>query len=431
MRNLPNRLRDPFARGRALFIIEAALEYFISILLTDAFLASVTTRLGMSSATTGVLSSFVSLGCVFQLANILVADRRPVRRWLPWVSIFASCLYALLYFLPGFALEDGLRTGLFAVFLLTGRFIANLLAPSKIAWQMNLVAQHERGVYTANKEIVSLIGGTAFTFAASAFLDRCRERGDVSLAFPVLGGVILLLAVLNTATLLMTPEPAGETLSRRGGLAELKRNPVARRLILVSVLSSLAEYVTVPFLGVYKIRELGFSMTFISLLTLGQSLFRALVSRRMGRFADKMGFRNMLMLCYGVEAAAFLCVAFAVPQNGKIMFVLFSLLHGLAYAGINSGSINLLYDYIPRGKCPAVLAVKATAAGLCGFLATVAASRFVDHIENAGNMLLGMHVYAQQAAACISVFVVLTLIWVLKTLNPPAASDIISTDSKE
>ena len=199
----------------------------------------------------------------------------------------------------------------------------------------------------------------------------------------------------------------------------------------LKVLSSLAEYVTVPFLGVYKIRELGFSMTFISLLTLGQSLFRALVSRRMGRFADKMGFRNMLMLCYGVEAAAFLCVAFAVPQNGKIMFVLFSLLHGLAYAGINSGSINLLYDYIPRGKCPAVLAVKATAAGLCGFLATVAASRFVDHIENAGNMLLGMHVYAQQAAACISVFVVLTLIWVLKTLNPPAASDIISTDSKE
>ncbi len=47
--------------SRILYIIQAALEYFISILMTGSYLAALTSHLGMSDSLTGIISSFVSL----------------------------------------------------------------------------------------------------------------------------------------------------------------------------------------------------------------------------------------------------------------------------------------------------------------------------------------------------------------------------------
>ena len=63
-------IRDENAVSRLCYIIEAALEYFISLLVTGAYLARITGALGFSDSLTGILSSFVSLGCVFQLSSI-------------------------------------------------------------------------------------------------------------------------------------------------------------------------------------------------------------------------------------------------------------------------------------------------------------------------------------------------------------------------
>lgn len=52
-------------RNRILYIIEAALEYFVSFAVSGAYLAYLTAAIGMSDALTGVLTSFVSLGCGF------------------------------------------------------------------------------------------------------------------------------------------------------------------------------------------------------------------------------------------------------------------------------------------------------------------------------------------------------------------------------
>ncbi len=48
-----------------MYILEAALEYLISILVVGSFLATLTKELGMSDGLTGILSSVISLGCLF------------------------------------------------------------------------------------------------------------------------------------------------------------------------------------------------------------------------------------------------------------------------------------------------------------------------------------------------------------------------------
>ena len=58
--------------SRILYIIEAAIEYFISILVAGSFLATLTKELGISDSLTGILSSVISLGCLFQLFSIFL-----------------------------------------------------------------------------------------------------------------------------------------------------------------------------------------------------------------------------------------------------------------------------------------------------------------------------------------------------------------------
>ena len=64
---------EKYKTSRFLYILEAAFEYFISLLVGGAYLAKVTSAIGISDSITGVLNSFVSLGFCFQLFAIFLA----------------------------------------------------------------------------------------------------------------------------------------------------------------------------------------------------------------------------------------------------------------------------------------------------------------------------------------------------------------------
>ena len=87
------------ARSRFLYIIEAALEYFISILVAGSYLATLTSSLGMSDSLTGIISSFISLGCLFQLLSVFLKRRR-VKRIVTILSAANQLLFMLLFIIP-------------------------------------------------------------------------------------------------------------------------------------------------------------------------------------------------------------------------------------------------------------------------------------------------------------------------------------------
>ena len=61
---------DKVNLGKNLYIIEATLEYLVSILVAGSFLATLTKQLGIRDELTGIISSFISLGCAFQLLSV-------------------------------------------------------------------------------------------------------------------------------------------------------------------------------------------------------------------------------------------------------------------------------------------------------------------------------------------------------------------------
>lgn len=402
-------------RSRRLYIIEAALEYLISILVAGSFLATLTRELGFSDSLTGILSSLISLGCLFQLLSIGFRPQR-VKKTVVALSIANQLLFLSLYLLPVTGLSSGQKIALFVILDLLAYMIYYFAHPKKTSWLMSLVDDGSRGIFTANKEIVSLAAGMVFSFAAGTAMDRLMETGSSDRAFLVAGGMMLVLIVAHTCCMVFTSEreiPQPPKASLVQNIREVLGNRNLMRVTAVFVIYYIANYSAIPFYGTYQINELGFSLQFVSILTICSSIVRIMVSKFWGRYADKNSFAMMISKCLMVLAVAFLCAAAAVPSNGKIMFALYYVFHGIAMGGMNSALTNLVFDYAPLEKRADSLALCQAAAGTVGFLTTLCISPLVSTIQGNGNSLFGLPVYAQQVTTVIAlVFTLLTLVYV-------------------
>ena len=66
--------KNEYALSRFLYILEAMLEYFVSIAVGTVYLAKITKYVGIGDEITAILTAFVSLGCSFQLLSIFSAE---------------------------------------------------------------------------------------------------------------------------------------------------------------------------------------------------------------------------------------------------------------------------------------------------------------------------------------------------------------------
>lgn len=406
------KIKDGFELTRILYVIEAALEYFVSIAVGTVYLAKITAYCGISDEVTAILTAFVSLGCSFQLLSIFFGGRSSVKGFVSGGHIVSQLLFTALYIIPLLSFNDNIKAIILIIALLVAQIIHNLVNAPKINWFMSTVKDQNRGRFTAVKEMVSLIGGTAFSFGLSFIIDKYESAGNMRAAFTV-GAIILgLLTVFHTLTLVFSKEPRKQAspVRQKGQVKKLLKNKTLLKLVLVATLFMFANYATVSFSGTYMNGELGFSLTFSSAVVFIGSICRVMFSIPFGKFADKKGFCSMLLMCFGINALAYAINIFTVPFNGKILYPVYYALYCISMAGINSAMINLIYDYVTPEERTGALALNQSFSGIAGFLATLALSPVMRIIKQNGNTLFGIPVYAQQLFSLISFIIVLILI---------------------
>ena len=97
------------------------------------------------------------------------------------------------------------------------------------------------------------------------------------------------------------------------------------------------------------------------------------------------------------------------------MFVLYYIFHGIALGGINSAFINLIFDYVSTERRADALAITQAFAGLAGFLATLIVSPIITSIQNNGNNIFGLQIYAQQFFSVLSLLItIITILYIRK-----------------
>ena len=414
-------IRDENAVSRLCYIIEAALEYFISLLVTGAYLARITGALGFSDSLTGILSSFVSLGCVFQLSSIrLFRNQKSVKRIIIICHIVNQLFFALVYLTPILPLTGTQKTLIFFICFCTAYIISNLIAPPKVTWLMGLVPDHTRGIFTARKEIISLLGGMIFTYIMGNIIDMLDAAGSQRLSFIAGGITVFMLMLLHTLSLLPVKEYPSTASAAPARLRDLIRNRMYVRIVPVIIVWHIASSSATPYYGAYQIKELGFSMTFVSVLSIAYSLIRAAASPVIGKYADRTSFSRMVTLCLSIAAAAFLINSFTVPSNGRIFYTVYYCLYAVSMAGINSAMTNLVYDCVQGDNRRSALAISTALGGVSGFAATCLMSPIVDAIQRAGNRLGTLTLYPAQFVSAVACAITLLLIVYLRTVVIPA-----------
>jgi len=408
--------KDKYAFSRLLYIIEATLEYFISLAVGGVYLAKITQYIGISDAVTGIITAFVSLGCGFQIIALFLAHKKPVKRWVTVGHIVSQMLFALMYFVPLLSISKTGKTVLLIATLFAAQIIHNAINSPKINWYMSLVDDKKRGSFTANKEIVSLIGGMLFTYGLGTMMDHLENK----VAFVVGGVLLFVLLGLHTLTLVFAKEKPSEKtqVNVRNSIKGLVQNKTLLKIIVVFVIWNIANYATSSFSGAYQVGALGFTTTLASVIAIMSSIARVIFSKPLGKFADKHSFCKMLYICFAIEALAFAINIFTVPSNGKVLFTIYSIIHAIGQAGINSAIINLSYDYVSDEQKTGAVALVNTFSGFAGFFTTLALSPLVDRIQKNGNKLFGINMQAQQLLSVISLmFTIVILIYLVTVIS--------------
>ena len=117
---MQEKQKDMYQSSRVFYVIESALEYFISIVITGAYLAKLTSELGFSDSLTGILGAFVALGCSFQLFTIAFFKGGPVKRRVTVIHIINQLLFMAIYLVPFLGIGGNGKTVLFILLLIGG-----------------------------------------------------------------------------------------------------------------------------------------------------------------------------------------------------------------------------------------------------------------------------------------------------------------------
>ena len=415
--------KDKYGFTRLLFIIEAAAEYFISLIVTGAYLARLTGILGMSDGMTAILSNFVSLGCGFQMVAVFVFRKKSVKKGVTWLLVITQLLFMMLYVVPFFDISSGAKTALFMTFVLLAYFIKNMADAPKINMYMAAVPDKQRGIFTSIKEMVSLIGGTIFVNIMGRFVDHYDEIGQTETSLVICATVIFVLMIIHTITLVLAKEKTLEEPDAKikgNSITEFKKLMTNKKIMLViavNTLWSISNAITLPFLGTFMVYELNFDMKFIALITALYSVVRIPVSFVLARIADKTTFAKMLIICFFIKVASFAFTMFTVPANGRVFYTVYHLLDAAAMGGINSAQINLIYDYVAPENRKNALALKQTIYGFVGFFTTLAITPLFNFMQKCDMVVLGHKFYAQNVLAMISlIIVVVNIIYVKKVV---------------
>ena len=146
---------------------------------------------------------------------------------------------------------------------------------------MSFVDDEIRGRFTSVKEAVSLIVGVGFNFAIGSVIDYYDAKDDMRTAFLLSAVAICALTVLHSLTMEFSFEKE-TNVPEYHGKEKLKqmistfKNKDIIKISVVFALWYISRYCATPFYSTYQRNELGFSMVFISTLSLIYCVVRVL-----------------------------------------------------------------------------------------------------------------------------------------------------------
>lgn len=397
-----------YRRSRSGYRWFCMLEYFVSMLVSDVYLFKLLTYIGLSDSSIGIVSSLVTIASLFQLFSLqLVRKIRNVKRWVITACMSSQSIFVLLYTLPFLPLDVHAKTVLIYGGILLAYLFNYSMASIVFLWANAFVDPHKRAVYSAEKEMMSLMGGMIFTFILGMMMDRFELLGRLtdSFAFIIILGMLINLASFAALMRINSRWERRERTASEPSIREVLRALMTNRgylhVVVLTVMWNCAQYFTVGFLGSYKSKELMLSIGTVQLINIAGNFFRFFLSKPLGRYADQTSYARCIEMALYIAAISFLTAAFATPSL-RWFIAVFTILLSISQAGVAQNLMNILYDYVPVEYFVQASSIRNCISGALGFAASLAGSWVLNLVQSRNNQLFGITVYGQQLMACLS-----------------------------
>jgi len=417
--------------NRISYIFEAALEYFIDIMIKTTFITALLMNLGVSQGNAGRITSFASFAFIAQFFSVMfINPGNHVKKMSTVIHLINQLMFVFMYVMPIVNMPSSMKILVVAGLYLIGNLLHYTVFPFKFDWMMSYVEDKKRGVFSANKEIVSLLGGIIFSNSMGMVIDHFKEIGQEEVGFVISAFTILVLCILHLVTLLIVRDPIGyhgidyghqKAMGVRDIFGITIFDKKFSKIVILDILWHIGTGISTAFFAIYAQESMEIKVLTITVITACSSLLRVLVSELFGKIADNTSWANMLSISFCIGALAFLVFSFANPGNCfdikvfgmelrlNIFHILYLLLHAVFMAGSNSGMTNITFDYVSHENRRYALGIKSAIGGLIAFLVTFIVGFFVDAYPNGVFKLFGMPIYTQQILS-FGTFVVFIII---------------------
>lgn len=402
-----------YIRSRRAYRAQCMFEYFTTLLVSDAYLAKLLDDIGMSDSLIGILSSLIAAAFLFQLPVIFFVQKlRRVKRIAVISHSISLLLFASLFLIPMLPFSREVKTAMVVAGLLSAYFCRYVVLNIIFRWANSFVDPAKRGEYSAGKEMISLFGGMLFTLIVSHVMDSFEAAGNLHGGFLFAAIVGILIAGLDFMMLLLIEDrPESIQIQRtpvHTVLWNLIQNGKFRSVVVLNIMWQSACYLTIGFLGIYKIKELMLTVGAVQIINILGNICRFAVSRAFGRYADKKSYAHCFELAMTVAAVGFFLNLFTTPQTW-FLIALYTLLYSASLAGIEQNFYNIIYNCVPEEEFVQALALKNSMGGVFGFLASLTGSRILSYVQSNGSFL-GLHIYGQQALSFLSLLLIIAAI---------------------
>lgn len=399
-----------YKRSRRAYCLQAAFEYFIAILVADAYLAKLLSYIGLNDALIGIISSFISAAFLFQLTAVFLVRRiKNTKHTVIFFNILGCVMFVSLYGIPFLPFSVTVKTVLVIFCLLLAYFGNYFVASMLFKWANSFVNPEKRASYSATKEMISLLSGMVFTLIVGMIIDRFEAMDQLTKGFLFIACAGLILTVCCLVCLLLIARPAdkaSDASTETRSMKDVMKNTLGNRnfvsVIILSCVWKSAQYMTVGFLGTFKTQDLLLTLGTVQLINIAGNLFRSALSKPFGRYSDKTSYARGMELALCLEAGAFFINMFTT-KNTWWCIILFTILYNVSFAGTNQNSYNIVYSYVDEKYFVEAMAIKNSIAGVVGFGASLVGAKILSAVQASA-----LPVSGQQILSAIS-FVLLTV----------------------
>ncbi len=408
-----------YIRSRGAYSAQCCFEYFISILVADAFLAKLLSNIGVSDALVGIISSFISLAFVVQIMSIFMLSAiKSKKKIVITLDTVSQLFFCGIYLLPLLNIPTDIKVVLVIASILIAYVCKYLISTIAFQWANSYVAPTKRGSYSATKEIISLAAGIVFSTVIGLIIDKYESIGNINGGFLFIAVTMLILNGCTFVSYMLIKDSTYEA-GERVTISEVIKNTFGNKnyvsIVIMGILWDCAKYFTIGFMGIYKTKDLMISVFTVQVINIAANLIRMAVSRPFGKYSDKKSFAKGLELAMIIASVAFFVNIFTTRQTWYLVIV-YTVLYSVSLAGSNTNSLNIIYSYVDSKYITQASAIKNCVGGLFGFGASLLAARLVSTVQANNNIVFGFHIYAQQITSAISFVITVIIVIYLKAV---------------